>query len=94
MKEYGVLLPVVLKDNVSKNVDMSKYQKDGKFVIPDVAKVTAVKPDNSRDEKDTNKVEVNYEEDLAPQKTVNVENVTAIQENGGSFTDTIEKKCS
>ena len=91
MKAYIVILPVALDKDKASISAMSKYLKDGKYVIPDVATVTITDKDSKNIEKKTNNVDVYYEEDLPAQKSVNMENVTAVQKGGGSYIYTIEK---
>lgn len=91
IKGYIVLIPVALKENVKSLVDMNKYQKEGKYVIPNVSKLHVTKHDGTKVEKQTNEVEVYYEEDLPAQKSVDIENITDIHEKNGIYTYTIEK---
>lgn len=91
VKSYIVTLPIVLKENVEKEIDMNKYLNDGRYVIPNTAKTTVTKKDDSKEEKDTNKVEVNYYENPIPTKTVNYDDITEVYNNKGTYTYTIEK---
>lgn len=91
IKTYVMILPVSLKNNASKLFDMSKYLNEGRYVIPDIAKVNIVKSDGTEENKDTNKVDVYYYEDPVPSKIASTEDVTSIAKNNGTYTYTIEK---
>ena len=90
-KTYSFILTTSLKASVEEKVDMSKYMNDNRYVIPDTASITIKNNQGEVEELKTNTVNVYYYPEIAPKKSVDMENVTDIYNKKGRFTYTIEK---
>ncbi len=91
IKEYSYILTVSLKDNAETRFDMTKYLTDEGYVIPDVANISMIKADGTKEDQPTNKVEVIYTLTPTPIKSVDKFDQTESYVRGTDYLYTITR---